>query len=94
MRRWVAGGVRQDVPETVTNGRRLATLYDEARHSRRHLFVMTAGWKVDDPTVVMRSEDVNLDAETLVLIAGPGCYVCEVEWSPGMEGRPCPGEPA
>jgi hypothetical protein len=83
----------QTVPASVADGRRLGTLYDEAVRARRHLFVMTAGWHLMDPSVVVRPGDINLDAETLVLLAGPGCYVCEQEWQEGMERSPCPGEP-
>jgi hypothetical protein len=92
-RRFSDTGIRQAIPPSVTNGRRLDALYAEAVRERRHLFVMTAGWHLADPSAVMAPGDINLDAETLVLLAGPGCYVCEQEWQPGLERTRCPGEP-
>lgn len=34
-----------------------------------------------------------MDAESLLMVTGPGCYRCEQVYTPGAELSPCPGEP-
>jgi len=58
----------------------------------KHLWIVTAAWAVTEPE---RSQDPNaqflMDRENLITIAGPGCYKCELEWTPLVEKRYCRG---
>jgi hypothetical protein len=58
-----------------------------------HLWVVTGLWRTADPSGVVEGRRILLDAENLLSIDGPGCYVCEQVWSPELEKQPCPGEP-
>lgn len=58
-----------------------------------HLWIMTAAWRVD-PVAATDPDGQNfLDTENLLTLEGPGCYVCEQPYQPGMERTTCPGEP-
>ena len=35
-----------------------------------------------------------LDVENLLTVEGPGCYVCEEQYSPELAVRPCTGDPS
>lgn len=54
-----------------------------------HLWAVFGVWRVMDPT----SERFELDTENLMTIEGPGCFVCEKQYTPALAARPCPGEP-
>lgn len=56
----------------------------------QHLWLMTAAWALDDPERSIR-EAQYLDAENLLVIAGPGCYKCEREYSRKLARQPCRG---
>lgn len=53
-----------------------------------HQWTVVAMYRVADPA----ADNQNLDLENLLTIEGPGCYLCEVTWSPAAAARPCPGE--
>lgn len=54
-----------------------------------HLWTVTGMWTVKDPT----AEQVLLDIENLITLAGPGCFICEQGYAQAIAGGPCPGEP-
>lgn len=71
----------------------------EARHKHgarlpevrqgEHLFTVVGVWRVTDPA----APTLDLDIENLMTIQGPGCFICEQPYEPGLEHLPCPGEP-
>lgn len=54
-----------------------------------HLWALFTMFRVD-PT---SRESAHLDLENLLQVSGPGCYMCEQMYQPGMESTPCPGSP-
>lgn len=56
-----------------------------------HLWVATAAWRVN-PTTFLEGA-AHLDLENMLTIGGPGCFICEREYTPELAARPCPGEP-
>lgn len=65
-----------------------------------HLWVMTAAWRISDPakayaaTMTPEFDADNtylLDGENVIVLAGPGCYKCELVYSPALANRPCTG---
>lgn len=46
-------------------------------------------WKVQP-----ERDQFLLDTENLLTIEGPGCYVCEEEYTPERATQPCPGDPS
>ena len=56
-----------------------------------HLWCITTAFRVD-PAKAFAGEAI-LDTENLVIVAGPGCLVCEEPWSQSIADRPCPGDP-
>jgi hypothetical protein len=55
-----------------------------------HLWIVAGVWRVANPT----AEQFMLDTENLLSLEGPGCYVCEEDYSPDLAMRRCPGEPS
>jgi hypothetical protein len=54
---------------------------------------MSAAWRVDDPVNLLVGADaVLMDAENLIMMAGPGCFKCEQPYSRRLARRPCRGE--
>lgn len=41
----------------------------------------------------MQTDEPHFDIESLLMITGPGCYLCERPWKPGDENTVCPGQP-
>lgn len=65
-----------------------------------HLWIMTAAWRISDPakayaaTMTQEFDADNpylLDGENIMGLAGPGCYKCELLYSPATADRPCTG---
>jgi hypothetical protein len=84
MTSWVeGGGVRYRTPSPDRLDRRLAN----ADHPGRHLWVLTAAWLVADP----ESREVQMDAENLITVQGPGCFKCEQPYSRRIAAKPCRG---
>lgn len=73
-------------PEREVLDRRLTA----ADRPGEHLWIVTAGWRIADPRAV-RDGAVQLDAESLLMVAGPGCFKCEQEFSNRLARRPCRG---
>lgn len=82
-------GVRYEPPPRTVRDRRT----ELADQPGRHLWVMTAAWKISDPAAWSSStaEPVTLDSENIVMFAGPGCLKCEQEYSAALAARPCTG---
>lgn len=57
-----------------------------------HLWIVAGCWKVN-PATFRADQDIHLDVENLLEISGPGCFVCEQNWSWVIASKPCPGEP-
>ena len=79
-------GVRVGVPPHRVLERRLKA----ADRPGEHLWVVTAAWACPDPERPYE-ETVLLDAETLIGLAGPGCFKCEREYSRKLAKMPCRG---
>lgn len=79
-------GTDYELPPKRTLDARVA----RADRPGEHLWLMTAAWKLDDPERSMR-EPQHLDAENLLIVAGPGCYKCEREYSRKLARQPCRG---
>ncbi len=60
--------------------------------SGEHLWIMTGAWKVDPKTFTSGEQGI-LDHESLLIIAGPGCYYCEQKYTPWVFNRRCKGQP-
>jgi len=71
-------------PDPETLARRLG----EANRDGEHLWIIAAAWHAINPGNPHRL----LDAENLLSINGPGCWKCELPWSPEIDGTPCTGE--
>lgn len=52
-----------------------------------HYWMVLAGFRVDG----FPRERIVLSRQSMVVLAPPGCYYCEVDWEPGLEDIPCPG---
>lgn len=58
-----------------------------------HLWIMTAAWLMTDPANARDPGTPKLmDAENLVMFAGPGCFKCERPYSGQMAKRRCLGK--
>jgi hypothetical protein len=51
-----------------------------------HQWVIVAGYHVDPRNPAMHPEN-------LISVEGPGCRVCEQNYTPELAERRCPGEP-
>jgi len=56
----------------------------------QHLWTVVGMWQIRDPA----SGQLMLDVENLLTVEGPGCYVCEEQYSPELAVRPCTGDPS
>jgi hypothetical protein len=79
-------GVGYAPPTSATLDKRLRA----ADQPGKHLWLVTAGWALADPERPYESTQ-QLDAENLVILAGPGCYKCEREYSRKLARLPCTG---
>lgn len=61
--------------------------------SGEHLWIMTACWKINPAKWTEGSEEVHLDTENMVALAGPGCFYCEKVYEPILKHRRCKGKP-
>ena len=77
------GGVRYEAPAAELLDRRLMA----ADKPGRHMWVLTAAWLTADP----ESGQINMDAENLLSVQGPGCFKCEQPYSRRLARRPCRG---
>lgn len=57
-----------------------------------HCWVITTAHRVDPSQFSMRNPPI-LDRETLMIVAGPGCFYCEQPYTPKLAVRRCKGEP-
>lgn len=81
-------GTHYKVPPTEISDARLAA------HDRpgAHIWVMTAAWRIADPAkLTLDHGPVIMDAENIIMFAGPGCLKCELPWTPGLEKVKCGG---
>jgi hypothetical protein len=59
-----------------------------------HLWVIVGAWRIINPaTTKDPTGEIHLDVENLITLDGPGCFVCEQQWTPDLGCRPCPGDP-
>lgn len=61
------------------------------RFTGEHVWIVTLVHRVTDPERV-RGGSIELDNETLMDIAGPGCLFCERVYSRSLRNKPCPGD--
>jgi len=87
-RAWVSTGHRQHI-ETRSQVDRVPP-FD--RRSGNHLWIITTAYRVDPATWVDPAHTPILDAENLLILAGPGCYYCEQPYTPRLAQRRCTGE--
>ena len=74
-------------PSMDTLNRRLTA----ADRPGEHLWILTVAFRVTDPAAAHRGQETLMDAESIIMFAGPGCYKCEREYSASMAKRPCRG---
>lgn len=55
----------------------------------QHLWATFGVWRVADPAATR----FHLDLENLLTLEGPGCFLCEQQYTPELAARPCPGDP-
>lgn len=58
----------------------------------QHLWISMVVFRVADPAS-WETEQQYMDAENMIHVTPPGCYVCEQAYSSAVAARPCPGEP-
>ena len=58
-----------------------------------HLWVSMVVFRVADPAR-WETEQQHMDAENMIHVTPPGCYVCEQVYSPLAAAQRCPGEPS
>lgn len=56
-----------------------------------HYWVMTNAFSVADPEAAMSGETLYMDAENLLMVAGPICFKCEEPYSKRLAHRKCTG---
>jgi len=77
------GGVRYEAPSAARLDQRL----EAADRPGEHLWVLTAAWIAPDP----ERPRIDMDAENLVSVQGPGCFKCERPYSRRLARKPCRG---
>lgn len=97
-REWTSLGDRQEVNPQRLAGieARFEEAYAYATKSETHLWGVTLMHRATDSTLdSLDGKDGTplLDADTLLMRPGVGCYVCEQAYEPRMRRRKCPGEP-
>lgn len=75
-------GISADV-----HSRQIHPVPDFDKRKGEHLWTVLACYQVKDPT----AENLTLDHENLLTVAGPGCYYCEQPYSDRMKYRRCRG---
>lgn len=90
--RWVSiGQVEQiDAPGEIDR------IPDFDPRSGAHLWIMALAYQVDPLQLSRATADGGLpilDHETLLSVAGPGCYYCERPFTSLLASRRCPGRP-
>jgi hypothetical protein len=84
-------GFKQEVtPEELSN--RYPGLPEYDPRSGNHCWIITPVYKIN-PTKWPADDQVHLDKENLMTIAGPACLFCEQGYSKYLANRRCPGEP-
>lgn len=85
-RAWIAG------PQELIGGQvdRIPA-YDE--RSGDHLWTIVTCYRVDPAQWTDPAHTPTLDHESLLTVAGPGCFYCEEEYTPRVAMRRCPGDP-
>lgn len=70
---------------------RLILEHRQHMHDRpgEHLWVISAAWRVADPAAL--TDGSILDAESLLMVEGPGCFKCERPYSRRLARKPCRG---
>jgi hypothetical protein len=58
----------------------------------QHVWAMFAMFRCPHPELASQ-QPAMMDAESLILVTGPGCYRCEVHYTKGAELTRCPGSP-
>jgi hypothetical protein len=76
-------GVKVETPPVAAMERRLA----DADQPGQHLWLFTIGYLCTDP----ERPTAHLDAENVIIVAGPGCLKCEREYSRKLAKMPCRG---
>lgn len=61
--------------------------------SGNHFWIVTQAHQVDPAKFADPTHTPILDQETLVSVAGPGCYHCEKPYTPLLATRRCKGGP-
>lgn len=81
-------GMHYEPPGTQRLDNRLANVDKPGEH----IWIMTAAWLIADPTTARDPDVIKvMDAENLVMFAGPGCLKCERPYSAKMTKRRCLG---
>jgi hypothetical protein len=68
---------------------RFGQLIDGALMRREHLWIATLGYLVTMPL----RPGALLDPDNVIGPPVIGCFVCEQDYTEGMVGTPCPGDP-
>jgi hypothetical protein len=79
----VPRGVRQHVLTA-----QLANRLERADKPGQHLWTILGVWMVTNPA---QRENVELDAENLLTVEGPGCFKCELPYNVQTARKPCRG---
>ena len=53
----------------------------------QHLWVMTGMWQVDP--IATLAGTAHLDTESMLMLAGPGCFHCEQDYSAELVAQRC-----
>jgi len=78
------------IPVATDQNRRKQTRFDEllaiAEHRQQHFWLVVSAFHVTIPD----QPCISMDTENLMTIEGPGCYICEQVYEPGISPV-CPG---
>lgn len=88
-RAWVSTGHREriDSPSDIDR----IPPFDP--RSGDHFWIVTTAYRVDPKQFTSADPSIMpmLDHESLVVVAGPGCYYCEQPYTPTLASRRCRG---
>lgn len=84
-RRWATTDTTEEIPPEVDK------IPDFDPRTGNHLWLMHAAFKVD-PSTWTGDTKPHLNAESLMALAGPGCFYCEQPYSLVKHSR-CKGNP-
>lgn len=86
-RAWTSTGYSQRTPGEIDR------VPDFDSRTGDHLWTIVTMYRIDPTRLADPTHTPMLDNETLLTVAGPGCYYCEQPYTPRLYRRRCKGRP-